>query len=44
MASSNTGPSWGKLNGAARQLVETQLLSAQERTHRSMSQLKHTLH
>jgi len=33
-----------KLNGQARQLVEMQLLPAQERTHRSMSQLKHTLH
>jgi hypothetical protein len=33
-----------KLDATSRQLVETDLLPAQERTHRSMSTLKHTLH
>lgn len=33
-----------KLDPTARQLVETDLLPAQERTHQSMSTLKHTLH
>ena len=33
-----------KLDAGSRQLVETELLPAQERTHRTMSTLKHTLH
>ena len=33
-----------KLDPASRQLVETDLLPAQERTHQFMSTLKHTLH
>ena len=33
-----------KLDPASRQLVETDLLPAQERTHQSLSTLKHTLH
>ena len=33
-----------KLDGDTRMFVETQLLSAQERTHRSISSLKKTLH
>jgi len=33
-----------KLDPASRQLVETDLLPAQERTHASLSTLKHTLH
>jgi len=33
-----------KLDAASRLLVETDLLPAQERTHRDMSTLKHTLH
>jgi uncharacterized protein (TIGR02284 family) len=33
-----------KLDAASRQLVEMELLPAQERTHRTMSALKHTLH
>jgi demethoxyubiquinone hydroxylase (CLK1/Coq7/Cat5 family) len=33
-----------KLDPASRTLVETDLLPAQERTHRDMSALKHTLH
>ena len=33
-----------KLDASSRQLVETDLLPAQERTHRAMSTLKHTLH
>ncbi len=33
-----------KLDPASRQLVETDLLPAQERTHQFMSALKHTLH
>lgn len=33
-----------KLDASSRQLVETDLLPAQERTHRTMSTLKHALH
>ena len=33
-----------KLDATSRQLVETDLLPAQEQTHRDMSSLKHTLH
>jgi hypothetical protein len=33
-----------KLDTSSRQLVETDLLPAQEQTHRTMSTLKHTLH
>ena len=33
-----------KLDTSSRQLVETDLLPAQEHTHRTMSTLKHTLH
>jgi uncharacterized protein (TIGR02284 family) len=33
-----------KLDAGSRQLVEMELLPAQERTHRTMSTLKHTLH
>ena len=33
-----------KLDAPARQLVETDLLPEQERTHQFMSTLKHTLH
>jgi hypothetical protein len=33
-----------KLDATARQLVESDLLPAQERTHQFMSTLKHTLH
>ena len=33
-----------KLDPMSRQLVETELLPAQERTHQFMSTLKHTLH
>jgi len=33
-----------KLDAASRRLVETDLLPEQERTHRFMSTLKHTLH
>jgi hypothetical protein len=33
-----------KLDTFSRQLVETELLPAQEQTHRTMSTLKHTLH
>jgi len=33
-----------KLDTSSRQLVETELLPAQEQTHRTMSTLKHTLH
>jgi demethoxyubiquinone hydroxylase (CLK1/Coq7/Cat5 family) len=34
----------GKVDGSARHLLETQLLPAQQRTHRAMSDLKHTIH
>jgi demethoxyubiquinone hydroxylase (CLK1/Coq7/Cat5 family) len=33
-----------KLDSSSRQIVESDLLPAQERTHRAMSTLKHTLH
>lgn len=33
-----------KLNGPVRDVVSTELLPGQERTHRSLSQLKHSLH
>ena len=33
-----------KLDATSRELVDTELLPAQERTHRSLSSLKHTLH
>ena len=34
----------GKLDQESRRLVETELLPAQERTHRTMSSIKHALH
>ena len=34
----------GKLDAAARSVIETELLPAQERTHKSLSTLKHSLH
>jgi hypothetical protein len=34
----------GKLDQESRRLVETDLLPAQERTHRTMSTFKHTMH
>jgi demethoxyubiquinone hydroxylase (CLK1/Coq7/Cat5 family) len=34
----------GKLDASSRELVQQELLPAQERTHRSLSTLKHTMH
>jgi uncharacterized protein (TIGR02284 family) len=34
----------GKLDQESRRLVETELLPAQERTHRTMSSVKHAMH
>jgi hypothetical protein len=34
----------GKLDGESRKIIEAQILPEQERTHRTMSVLKHTLH
>ena len=34
----------GKLDASARTVIETEVLPAQERTHKSLSTLKHSLH
>jgi demethoxyubiquinone hydroxylase (CLK1/Coq7/Cat5 family) len=34
----------GKLDATARSVIETEVLPAQERTHKSLSTLKHSLH
>jgi uncharacterized protein (TIGR02284 family) len=34
----------GKLDGESRRIIESQVLPEQERTHRTLSTIKHTLH